>query len=350
MGPRTVIAFGIGIAILASPSAASAPALPILDMHLHTTPVTTFGPPPHAMCVPVQPGMPPIEAGKPWSQTLQNAMKSPKCSRFVWSAKSDDELMTATIAEMRKHNVYGVLSYDPGRVARWTKAAPDRFYPAVTFAIGGRKQHDVETLRKLASQGRLKVFGEVENQYEGVAPDDPRMEPYWALMEELDIPVAYHMGSGPPGSQAVVPTYRVALSNPLLLEPVLVRHPKLRVSVMHYGEPFIDSMIALLGAYPQVYIDLGGIQWQRDQDRFNREIKELIDAGFAKRIMFGSDQMSWPGLIGESIRIVEAVPFLSEAQKRDIYYNNAARFLQLSKDEIASHHGGSLPAEFRGSE
>jgi uncharacterized protein len=35
--------------------------------------------------------------------------------------------------------------------------------------------------------------------------------------------------------------------------------------------------------------------------------------------------------------IVEA-PFLSEEQKRDIHYNNPARFLRLGAGEIARHH------------
>jgi predicted TIM-barrel fold metal-dependent hydrolase len=55
--------------------------------------------------------------------------------------------------------------------------------------------------------------------------------------------------------------------------------------------------------------------------------------------MFGSDQMVWPGLIALSIEIIEEAPFLSEEQKRDIFYNNAARFLRLSEQEIARHHG-----------
>ena len=33
-------------------------------------------------------------------------------------------------------------------------------------------------------------------------------------------------------------------------EEVLIRHPRLRLSVMHYGSPLIDEMIAMLGAYP----------------------------------------------------------------------------------------------------
>ena len=55
--------------------------------------------------------------------------------------------------------------------------------------------------------------------------------------------------------------------------------------------------------------------------------------------MFGSDQMQWPEVIDEAIEGIESAPFLSEEQKRDIFYNNAARFLRLSEAEIAAHHG-----------
>jgi predicted TIM-barrel fold metal-dependent hydrolase len=45
--------------------------------------------------------------------------------------------------------------------------------------------------------------------------------------------------------------------------------------------------------------------------------------------MFGSDQMTWPETIGMAIKAVESADFLSEEQKRDIFYNNAKRFLRL---------------------
>jgi hypothetical protein len=64
----------------------------------------------------------------------------------------------------------------------------------------------------------------------------------------------------------------------------------------------------------------------------------LVDAGFQKRIMFGSDQMIWPETIRIAIETVEDAEFLSSEQKRDIFYNNAARFLKLSEEEIAKHH------------
>lgn len=54
--------------------------------------------------------------------------------------------------------------------------------------------------------------------------------------------------------------------------------------------------------------------------------------------MFGSDQMIWPQAIGIGIDTIEHADFLTTEQKRDILYNNAARFLRLSKREIARDH------------
>ena len=60
-------------------------------------------------------------------------------------------------------------------------------------------------------------------------------------------------------------------------------------------------------------------------------------AGLGKRIMFGSDQMVWPEKIGEAVETIKQAPFLTEEQKRDIFYNNAARFLELNEEEIELH-------------
>ena len=101
---------------------------------------------------------------------------------------------------------------------------------------------------------------------------------------------------------------------------------------MHYGEPFIDELIALLYHYPQVYVDLGGIQWTYPSEYFYEyHLKKMVSAGFGKRIMFGSDAMVFPDLIDKSIELIENADFLTKEQKRDIFYNNAARFLRLDK-------------------
>ncbi len=49
--------------------------------------------------------------------------------------------------------------------------------------------------------------------------------------------------------------------------------------------------------------------------------------------------MVWPRTIEIAIETIEKAPFLTDEQKRDIFYNNAARFLRFSDEEIAKHHG-----------
>lgn len=108
---------------------------------------------------------------------------------------------------------------------------------------------------------------------------------------------------------------------------------------MHYGSPLVDEMIALLYAHPQVYVDVAGNDWGYPRPHFYRQLRKLMEAGLGERIMWGSDQMVWPRTIEIAIETIEKAPFLSESQKRDIFYHNAARFLRLSEEEIARHHG-----------
>jgi predicted TIM-barrel fold metal-dependent hydrolase len=71
--------------------------------------------------------------------------------------------------------------------------------------------------------------------------------------------------------------------------------------------------------YPQVYADLGAINWLIPREEFHAYLQALVRAGFGKEIMFGSDQMIW------------LAKFLTCAQKRDIFYNSAMRFFRLDK-------------------
>jgi predicted TIM-barrel fold metal-dependent hydrolase len=54
--------------------------------------------------------------------------------------------------------------------------------------------------------------------------------------------------------------------------------------------------------------------------------------GLGERIMFGTDQMRWPKTFGMAIGVIESTSSLTGAERRDILYNNAARFLRLSSN------------------
>ena len=56
------------------------------------------------------------------------------------------------------------------------------------------------------------------------------------------------------------------------------------------------------------------------------------------RVMFGSDQMRWPEAIALAIDRVNRLSFLTVEEKKDIFYDNAAKFLGLTDEEMARHH------------
>ncbi len=95
-----------------------------------------------------------------------------------------------------------------------------------------------------------------------------------------------------------------------------------------------------MGQYPQVYADLSTVTWIVPREAFHDYLRALISAGFGERLMFGSDASpSRSHVIPQSVEGIESASFLTDEQKRDIFYNNAARFLRLSDEEVARHHG-----------
>jgi len=240
-------------------------------------------------------------------------------------------------AEMERLNVTAVVFGDEAGVKKWQNAMPGRVIPGTSFNQGmnPEAQVSIEKLREEFTTGGFKVMGEIGLQYEGLSPSDPSVDKYFALAEELGIPVAIHMGTGGSGRANITsPKFRGSMGNPLLLEDLLARHPKLRVQVMHAGYPMIDNMLTLLQANSHVYVDVAGLIWSYPLKEVNRYIERLVDAGFEDRVMFGTDQMEWPKLMAYSISIIQNADYLTPDEKRDILYNNAARFLRLdTKDK-----------------
>jgi predicted TIM-barrel fold metal-dependent hydrolase len=307
---------------------------PIIDMHLHSSTANSQGPPPLALCAPPI-GYPPANTGADWASTFMALMKNASCDNPLRSPMTDRELMERTLALMKRRNVFAVTS---GRlVDQWRKEGGDRIIPGLAFNIDDLT---VDQMREKFRTGQFRVLGEVGIQYRGIDPGDARFEPYLALAEEQDVPVAIHIGPGPPGAPYLgTPAYKARLHSPLVLEEPLMRHPKLRVYAMHAGWPMLDDTIAMLWTYPQLYVDVGVISWAIPRAEFYAYLRRIVQAGFGKRVLFGSDQMVWPEALEIAIESIEKADFLSPEGKRDILYNNAARFLRLSPEEIRQQHG-----------
>jgi predicted TIM-barrel fold metal-dependent hydrolase len=238
--------------------------------------------------------------------------------------------MKESLAALERHNVVqAVTSESIEDVEHWKRNSPERIIPAL---LTGRTGPEEEArIRRLAEEGRIKVLGELPWQYGGLSASAPELDGIWALAEELDLPLGIHLGPTPAGwSQTVAPKLRIRNGSPFLLEDAVVKHPKARVYIMHAGWPFEDDMVAMLYQYPDLHVDVAWINWSLPRGEFHRYLKRLTEAGFAKRIMYGSDQMLWPETIGLGIEAIESAQFLTEEQKGDILCGNAARFLRLN--------------------
>jgi predicted TIM-barrel fold metal-dependent hydrolase len=321
----------IGFAILAvgltwspAPSEATSSARPIIDMHLHAVPVGGWA------GVGFCPGdqdkhFPPIDPRESFT-----ASDLETCAAPLVAPASDEENLKRTLEALERHNIRAYTSGYLDLVEKWKAADPVRIVPS--YAVSRPQGEDVGELRELITSGRVAALGEVWTQNAGMSPSDPVMEPILALAEELDVPVGIHMGMGVPGGAYLGRSaFRARLTSPLLLEEALLRHPKLRVFVMHAGWPMGDDMIHMLYSHPQLYVDISVINWYLPRAEFHAYLERLVRAGMGKRIMFGSDQVVWPETIQMAIDSINSASFLREEQKDDIFFNNAARFLRMSE-------------------
>jgi predicted TIM-barrel fold metal-dependent hydrolase len=299
----------VAVAIPSGPASAQAGVdslrPPIIDMHLHAF-VLDEGMPPPVNPVTGQPS----------------------------AARTSAELRDMSLAALERYNIVKAVTSGPSEtVDQWYEAESGRIIVGVhvdeAIPLPG-----LEELRADIRAGRVQVLGELCLQYLGMAPNDSLLDPYYALAEELDIPVAIHTGIGPPGTpyDSCCPKFRATLGNPILVEEVLIRHPRLRVYLMHGGAPYLQETKAIMSVYPQVYVDLATINWILPREEFHSYLRELMLAGFGKRLLFGSDQMVWPETIEMAIEGIESASFLTEEQKRDIFYNNAVSFLRRDRD------------------
>lgn len=270
----------------------------------------------------------------------------------------DAEYLSDVLTEMNTNNIEIAVLHinEPSDIDDWLKAAPGKFLAGPSFPCfeTGRNGQlscswdegnwpSISWLRRNYENGTFAVMGEMTFIYAGIAPSDSRLDKYWALAAELDIPVAVHINRGPPADSpsrpsGCCPNFNADLGNPALLRPVLERYPQLRVSLQHAGFPaspvfdgvdYTDETFALLTAFPNVYVDMTALNSVPPVFVHEAAIKQFLDRGFIDRIMMGTD--NWEAM--PIITRYQNLEFLTQQQKHGILYGNAMRFFRLESNE-----------------
>ena len=244
------------------------------------------------------------------------------------SPSSFEDFKSQIEAMIKKYNIVKVVNSS----GTYDASFNDIIIPGIE--VYGKPPVDTIQFKKLVQEGKIKVFGEVGAQYMGLTLSDPMYDPYLRICEQYEVPVAIHMGGGPPGvAFRNAPNFRLALGDPFLIEDVNIKFPKLKLYIMHAGGMYYEHTLALMDHYKHVYTDLGVLLWEEGMvpiwtEDFLRKAKK---ANLLDRVMYGSDPMVWPHAIEKSIQKLDSYEFLTEEDKRNIFYNNAVKFLNLKE-------------------
>ncbi len=284
---------------------------PVIDMHFHAWPYGADGPPDHPKNIAVMNKA--IDGLKKYNVVLATA-SGPQAFLQRWSLEAPERLLLGP-----------VLPCEGGVNPNW--------YQYQCYE-NGAEFPDLAWLRAQYENGAYQVMGEIYTQYAGMSYADPRMDPYYELAQELGIPVAFHTHSAPPlTASRCCPNFRISFGNPLMLEEVLVKYPRLKVQIMHANPLVYPMVLDLMAQYPKVYVELSPFQRIMQREKFHRLLKAFKEAGVLSRVMFGTDGDDH----GDAIEAYRSADFLTAGELEGILCKNAARFLRRRSACEAGH-------------
>jgi len=195
--------------------------------------------------------------------------------------------------------------------------------------------HDAESqeLKRRIKSGEIRALGELTMPYAKVAINTKVMWPYYRVAEEEGIPVFIHTGQGPRGDQA-------KFGHPRLLEDIAKAFPNLTIVACHSADMLMPDLIKVMKAHENVCADNSVTNWSSKLycsmvlRAYKRE--KLID-----RVLFGSDQMVYPGLVSKAIDNMNSSG-LTDEDLRKVYWENPCRIFGVTASEMKALEAESM--------
>ena len=199
--------------------------------------------------------------------------------------------------------------------AQFASSTPDCLSTATFFPEPG-----AGTYVAAAIDGGARVF-KAHVQVGGYDPTDPLLDPVWGLIEDAEVPVVIHCGSGPqPGVH----------TGPDPVAAVLARHPRLRLVIAHLGMPEYREFLDLCDRYAEVRLDttMAFTPFVEETMPFPAtERHRLVELG--DRILFGSDFPNIPYGYLEAMQVLTELDGVDDRWLRGVLHDNAARLFSL---------------------
>ncbi len=180
----------------------------------------------------------------------------------------------------------------------------------------------IDTARRLVEDHGVRGF-KFHPTVQNFDPSDPAWFPLYAALQDAGVVALFHtgqtgIGAGMPGGRG----FRLALSNPMLLDTVAAEFPELQIIMAHPSVPWQDEALSVATHKHNTWIDLSG--WSPKY--FPSELVRAANSYLKNRVLFGSD---FPLLTPDRwMRDVEQTALKPEVMP-GILKQNAVRLLGL---------------------
>ena len=176
---------------------------------------------------------------------------------------------------------------------------------------------------------RLKLRGlKVGPIYQNIHPQDERFMALMERAEALGVPVLIHQGT------TFCSNVSLELANPILLQPIALKFPKLRMLIAHMGHPWIAETLVLIRKHPHFYSDISALYYRPWQ--FYNALVLAMEYGVLDKLLFGTDYpFTTPASTMAALKTVNDMaagtnmPRIPEAKIEEMIHRNSLPLLGL---------------------
>ncbi len=189
---------------------------------------------------------------------------------------------------VKKAVTFATYPYQPPRISEKQLTQVNEW---LLFTLKGEKNFlPVVEMDPKANDATKKLEGYVKKGAVGIKIhpidtkttfNDPSLEDFYQLAEELRLPITFHTG---------VHGWYLKNYRPLLLDEIAQNHPKLPIILAHVGGmAFFNEALAVLQSKPNTYAGLVYNRKKGPLHLFPEQIKMLLMTIGPERIIYGTD-------------------------------------------------------------
>ncbi|HWR13576.1 MAG TPA: amidohydrolase family protein [Terriglobales bacterium] len=164
--------------------------------------------------------------------------------------------------------------------------------------------------------------------YQNVHPSDQKIKRLFKRAEELGTPIVIHQGT------TFCCNVSLEVADPVLLQPIALEFPRLRMVIAHMGHPWIGETISLIRKHPFLFADISALHYRPWQ--FYNALVLASEYRVMHKLLLGSDYpVTTPAETIAGLKKVNqftvgtALPRVSEADIDDLIYRDTLKLLDL---------------------